>query len=245
VAVVNQFMARKLWPGQNPIGKRFYCDEYKDKPLEVVGVSKDGKYQWMFEDPGPYFYRPIGQDYQSERTLHIRTTGAPQDLALTVIKEIHTLDPNLPVYDVMPMEEALGGGNGFFLLNIGAGFAGALGGLGLVLALVGVYGVVAYAASRRTHEIGIRMALGADRRNILRMVLGRGFGLVLAGIAAGVLLALGLARFMASMLFGIRPGDPLTFGVVSLLLALVALVACYLPARRATRVDPLVALRYE
>jgi ABC-type antimicrobial peptide transport system permease subunit len=161
------------------------------------------------------------------------------------VKQIHALDPALPVYDVLTMEEALGGGNGFFLLNMGAGFAGALGGLGLVLALVGVYGVVSYAASRRTHEIGIRMALGADRSKILGMVLRQGFGLALAGIGVGIVVALGLARFLSNMLFGIRPSDPVTFSVVALLLGAISMVACYLPARRATRVDPLVALRYE
>jgi len=245
VAVVNETMARKLWPGADPIGKRFFYDGAEGKPIEVVGVAKDGKYGWMFEDPTPYFYMPVGQDYRSERVLQIRTAGTPQDLALTTMKEIHEIDPNLPVYDVMTMEHAMGGGNAFFLLNIGAGLAAALGGLGLVLAVIGVYGVVAYAASRRTNEIGIRMALGASRGNILRMVLRQGFGVVLVGIGVGVLTALGLARFLANMLFGIQPTDPLTFSVVTVVLAVAAIVACYLPARRATRVDPLVALRYE
>jgi len=245
VAVINQTMAHRLWPGQDPIGKQFFYDAEKGKPVTVVGVSKDGKYEWMFEDPLPYFYLPIGQRYSSQRTLQIRTQGNPQDWKLTAVKEIHALDPALPVYDVLTMDEALGGGNGFFLLNVGAGFAGALGALGLVLALVGVYGVVSYAASRRTHEIGIRMALGADRSTILRMVLSRGFGLVLAGIAAGIVMALGLARFLTNMLLGVRPFDPVTFGGVSLLLVGISMVACYLPARRATCVDPLVALRYE
>ena len=245
VAVINETMARRLWPGQDPIGQQFFYDAAEGKPIQVVGVSKDGKYEWMFEDPLPYFYVPIGQQYFSQRTLQIRTQGNPQDWKLTAVKEIHTLDAALPVYDVLTMDEALGGGNGFFLLNMGAGFAGVLGALGLVLALVGVYGVVSYAASRRTHEIGIRMALGADRRTILRMMLSRGFGLVLVGIGAGVVVALGLARFLTNMLFGVQPSDPITFGGVALLLVSISMVACYVPARRATRVDPLVALRYE
>ncbi len=245
VAVVNQTMAQRLWPGADPIGKRFYYDAAPNQPIEVVGVAKNGKYQWMFEDPTPNFYLPIGQDYHSERALVVRTAGAPEDLGLSVVKEIHALNADLPVNDVMSMEQALNGANGFFLLNMGAGCAAALGGLGLVLALVGVYGVVSYAASRRTHEIGIRMALGADRGNILGMVLARGFGLVLAGIGAGIVASLGLTRFLANLLFGIRPADPITFVGVALILAAVSLLACYLPARRATRVDPLVALRYE
>jgi len=245
VAVINELMARRLWPGKDPIGKHFFYDTAEGKAIEVVGVSKDGKYEWMFEDPLPYFYVPIGQHYVSQHVLQIRTQGDPRDLKLTAVKAIHALDPALPVYDVLTMEEALGGGNGFFLLNMGAAFAGALGGLGLVLALVGVYGVVSYAASRRTHEIGIRMALGADRGTILRMMLSRGFGLVLAGIGAGIVVALGLARLLTNMLFGVRPSDPITFGGVALLLVSISMLACYLPARRATRVDPLVALRYE
>ncbi len=245
VAVVNETMAKQLWPNQDAIGKRFIADNADAKPIEVVGITKTGKYGWMFEDPSPYYYLPIGQDYRSQRMLQVRTEGAPESLALTVVKQIHELDPNLPVYDVMGMQKSLEGASGFFLLNMGAEFAGALGTLGLVLALVGVYGVVSYAASRRTHEIGIRMALGAGRPRILKMVLTRGFGLVLAGIAAGVVVALGLTRFMANLLFGIRPADPITFGGVALVLAAVSLVACYVPARRATRVDPLVALRHE
>ena len=245
VAVINETMARRLWPGQDPIGKQFFYDAEEGKAITVVGISKNGKYEWMFEDPLPYFYLPAGQSYVPQRTLQIRTQGNPQDWKLTAVKEIHTLDAALPVYDVLTMDEALGGGNGFFLLNMGAGFAGVLGALGLVLALVGVYGVVSYAASRRTHEIGIRMALGADRRTILRMMLSRGFGLVLVGIGAGVVVALGLARFLTNMLFGVQPSDPITFGGVALLLVSISMVACYVPARRATRVDPLVALRYE
>jgi predicted permease len=245
VAIINQTMAKKLWPNQDPIGKRFIADNANDKPIEVVGVTGNGKYEWIFEEPSPYYYTPIGQNYHSLRILQVRTAVAPESLAMTVVKQIHELDANLPLYDVMGMQEALNGGNGFFLLNMGADFAGALGALGLVLALVGVYGVVSYAASRRTHEIGIRMALGAGRPRILKMVLTRGFGLVLAGIATGVVVALGLTRFMANLLFGIRPADPVTFGSVALLLAAISLVACYIPARRATLVDPLVALRHE
>jgi predicted permease len=245
VAMVNEALARRFWPNQDPIGKRFYNNAEPDKPMEVIGVSHDGRYTWIFEDPRGFYFVPLTQSFAALHTLQVRTFGAPENLILTVQKEIRALDPNLPVYDVMTMEQSVQGGNGLFLLNLGAGFAGALGGLGLVLALVGVYGVVAYASSQRTHEIGIRMALGAQRSDVLRMVLQQGFGLVVAGIGLGLVIAFGLSRFIANMLFNMKPADPLTFSGVALLLAAVALVACYLPARRATRIDPVIALRYE
>lgn len=245
VAVVNGMMARRLWPGQDPIGKRFFNNAEPDKPIEVVGVSRDGKYGWIFEDLRSYYFLPLTQNFSSLHALHVRTVGAPENLMLTVQKEIRALDPDLAVYDVMTMEQALQGGNGLFLINMGAAFAAALGGLGLVLALVGVYGVVAYASSQRTHEIGVRMALGAGKGDILKMILSQGFGLVVVGIIVGLAAAFGLTRFIANMLFGITPADPLTFGGVALLLAAVALVACFIPAQRATRVDPMIALRYE
>jgi predicted permease len=245
VAVVNETLARRLWPDQDPLGKRFFNNDQADKPMEVVGVSRDGKYGWMFEDPRSYYFVPMTQDFSTLHALEIRTLGPPENMRLTVEKEIRALDPNLPLYDVLTMEQSMQGGNGLFLLNIGAAFAAALGGLGLVLALVGVYGVVAYASSQRTHEIGIRMALGAQRDDVLKMILRQGFGLVLAGIALGLLAAFGLSRFIANMLFNMKPADPLTFATVALFLAAVALIACFIPAQRATHVDPMIALRYE
>jgi putative ABC transport system permease protein len=159
--------------------------------------------------------------------------------------EVRELDPNLPVFDVMSMERSLGGANGFFLYKMGAAFAGTLGGLGLILAVVGVYGVVSYNVSQRRHEIGVRMALGASPGVVFRLVLRLIVVLVGGGVLLGSLAALGVTRFLASLLVGVAPWDPLTYASVDALLILVALVACYLPARRATRVDPSTALRYE
>jgi len=245
VAVVNQLMAEKLWPQRDPIGARFSFSGPEGPYVEVVGVSKNGKYGWLFEDPGMYFFVPLAQKYVSLRALHVRTRLPPQTLALSIQQQIRALEPDLPVHDVMTMEQALQGGNGFFLIRMGALLAAALGLLGLVLAVVGVYGVVSYSASQRTHEIGIRMALGAEASDILRLVVGQGLILVAAGAALGLIAALILSRFVANFLFGISPQDPMTFAGVAALLGAVALVACWLPARRATRVDPLVALRYE
>lgn len=244
VAVINETMANQLWPDQEPLGKRFSFTGPDGPWVEVVGLAKNGKYDFIFEDPTMYFYAPIEQNYRSARTLHVRVTGAPpSSLGLAVQKEVRALDADLPVYDVQTMTESLQGGNGFFLLKAGAGVAAALGALGLVLAMIGVYGVASSAASQRTHEIGIRMALGADQRDILRLVLQQGFVFVLAGLGMGVLVSLALARFIGRLLLGIAGHDPLTFGGVSLLLGAVALVACWIPARRAARIGPMVALK--
>ena len=243
VAVVNQFMANRLWPGEDPIGKRFKPQASKGQWLEVVGVTRDGKYNFIFEDKPMYYYMPLTQQYRPLRVIHIRTAGAPESLAPLVQKEIRSLNPYLPVYDVRSMTEMLDGGNGFFLLNMGALFGGALGLLGLILALVGIYGVVSYSANQRTQEIGVRMALGAQRTDILRLVVGQGLVLVAAGIVLGLGAAFGVSRFMGNMLFGISATDVPTFAAVPIVLGTMALIASYIPAFRATRIDPIAALR--
>ena len=245
VAIVTRYMADHFWPGQNPIGRRFTADDLGHGWLEVVGVVDDGKFQWIFDDPAPYFFVPLEQHYRSLHVLQVRTGVPPASLATAVEREIRALDPNLPVYDVLTMDEVLEGGNGFFLLRIGAAFAAALGLMGLVLAAVGVYGVVSYAASQRTQEIGIRIALGAKRRDIGRLVVGQGFVPVVIGLVAGLAAAAGLGRLIANLLFGISPTDPMTFIAVPVLLVAIAMIACYVPARRATRLDPIVALRQD
>ncbi len=245
VAIINQVMARKLWPDQDPIGKRFSMTGAQGPYIEVVGVARDSRTQWIFEDISSYFYLPMEQAFRSLHTVQVRTSVPPASLALAIQKEVRALDANLPVYDVMTMSEALNGGNGLFLINMGALFAGALGMLGLALAIVGVYGVVSYAASQRTHEIGVRLALGAQRGHILKLVVGQGLLLVSAGLVVGLFLSVWLARAMANFLFDLSPYDPVTFAGVSALLAVVALVACWIPAQRATHVDPVIALRYE
>jgi putative ABC transport system permease protein len=244
VAVVNEFMAKLLWPGKDPIGKRF---KPANDPLwrEVVGVTRTGKYRFIFEDPAPYYYEPIAQHYEALRVLQIRTTGDPEAMAPLVEKEVRALNPDLPVYDVRSLDHTLDGPNGFFLLRMGAMFGGALGLLGLLLALVGIYGVVSYTASQRTQEIGVRMALGAQRRDILALVVGHGFRLIAVGVVLGLLAALALSRVLSNVLFGISATDPATFITVPLLLGLMALIASYLPALRATRIAPSVALRNE
>jgi len=243
VAVINQFMAHRFWPNQDPLGKRFRSTDLGNEWIEVVGVVQNAKVQWIFADPEAFFFVPIAQHYTSLRTLQVRTAGDPAALAPLVEREIHAIDPDMPLFDVTPMARTMEGPNGFFLLEMAAIFGGGLGFLGLVLALVGVYGVVSYAASQRTQEIGVRMALGADRPDIVRLVLGRGLLLVMVGLGAGLAAALSVSRLVANLLFNISPSDPVTFVGVPLLLGSMALLASYVPARRATRIDPASALR--
>lgn len=192
----------------------------------------------------PYFYVPLDQDYRLPATLQVRTSN-PLAMARDVQETIRTLAPMLPIFDVQTMTQALDSVNGLVLFKIGAGLAASLGILGLLLAIVGVYGVVSYAASQRTHEIGVRVALGAQRHQILAMILGQGFVLVGAGLGAGILASMALSMLVRKFLLGVNALDPVTYLGVSAFLALIALAACYVPARRAIRVDPMVALRQE
>ena len=245
VAVVNEEMAKRLWAGQDPIGRRFSSFSASGPFLTVVGVVRNAKYNVISEWSKMYFYLPLAQNYKQVHVLQMRTSVPPESLIPVIEAQVREMDPDLPVFDVMSMERSLNGGNGFFLYKMAAAFAGILGGLGLVLAVVGIYGVVSYTVSLRTHEIGVRMALGAHRRNIFGLVLRQAVILVSAGVSLGLVAALGITRFLSSLLVGVTSYDPATFVSVPALLVIVALVACYLPARRATRVDPMVALRYE
>jgi len=245
VAVINELFAQRHWPGQEALGKRFRMADDKHPLIEVVGIIKTGQYQFIFAEREPYFFLPQAQSYTAMRELQVRAKVAPETLLPALREQVRALDANLPLFDVRTMSNALDGGNGFFLVNMGAVFAGSLGLLGLALAVIGVYGVVSYSASRRTQEIGIRMALGAQRGDILKMIFNQGIGLVGIGVAAGLGFSLLVARAMQNFLFGISAYDPITFAGVSLLLAAVALLACLIPARRATRIDPIIALRYE
>jgi ABC-type antimicrobial peptide transport system permease subunit len=208
-------------------------------------VAADGKYAFIGWEHKPYFYVPLAQNYTSAEALQIRSSVPPESLIKQVQNEVRALDPNMPISSIKTMNQSLEGGNGFLIFRVGATLAGAMGILGLTLAVVGVYGVVSFTASQRTHEIGIRLALGAERGAILRLVLRQGLGLVGAGVLAGLVAAWALTRAMANLLVGVSPTDPLTFTSAVLVLAAIAIWACYMPARRAMRTDPMVALRYE
>ncbi len=245
VAIVNQTMAQQFWPNQDPIGKRFSLASATGPFVQVVGVAANGKYVFLGWSNQPYFYLPLAQNYVAYRTLQLRTSVPPENLIPQVQGAVHALAPTIPASDARSMKEALSGANGYFIFRVGAVLAAALGILGLTLAVVGVYGVVSYAASQRTHEIGIRMALGADRRNILVLVLRQGLTLVIAGVLSGLLLSWALTRSMATLLVGVSPTDALTFASATLLLTAIGLWACYAPARRAMRLEPMAALRHE
>ena len=242
VAVVNQTMAAQFWSNQDVIGKRF---EAKGSFWQVVGIAQNGKYAFIGEDARPFFYLPLKQSFVSMRVLQIRTSMAPQALIASVQQVIKSLDPGLPTLSLLTMNDSLAGANGFMIFRMGSVLASCIGGLGLIMAAVGVYGVVAFAATQRTREIGIRVALGATRGQVLKLVLRQGVWVIAAGAALGVLATAGITRGIANLLVGVSATDPLTFIAATLFLAVVALYACYVPARRAMKVDPMVALRYE
>jgi predicted permease len=245
VAIINALMAERFWPQEEALGKRFRWGEKGDF-LEVVGVVRNGRYVMLGEEPRPYFYVPLAQSYTSPVTLHVWTIGDPAAFVPSLRKVLGELDPHLPVYSVRTMPEHLrSSAFATMPLRMGATLAGVQGLLALALAVMGIYGVVAYVVSQRTREVGIRMALGAQKLDILRLVVRDGLRLTLIGVALGLVGALGVAMVIGKVLYGLSPASlPVIIGVV-LLLGSVTFVACYLPARRAMKVDPMVALRYE
>jgi macrolide transport system ATP-binding/permease protein len=246
VAVINQTMAKTFWPKEDPIGKRFSLQgQTGPSMIEVVGIVLDGRYKGVIEEPQPFFYVPLEQNYMQFRTIHVRTSVPPETLAPLIEARIHELAPNVPVSEVQTMSKALDGINGFFFFRFGAQLTGTMGILGLILAVIGVYSLVSYAATQRTHEIGIRMALGAEPRDVLKLVLRQNVMVVGIGLVFGLAVAFAGTRIIANLIVGVRPTDFMTFVTVVVLVSLIALVACWIPARRATRVSPLVALRYE
>jgi predicted permease len=242
VAIINEAAAKRFWPGQNALGKRFrfFGDEaYR----EVVGIVPTTVVATLGEEPQPQFFLPMRQNYADFVTLYVRTQADPATVMNTVRREVQTLAPTMPLVNVQTMAEILQ--LGLWAPRMGAVLLGIFGLLALLLAAVGLYGVLAYTVSQRTQEIGIRMALGAQRSNVLRLVLRQGMVLVVTGIGVGVLAGLLVARLLTSLLYAVNAVDPLTFVGMPLLLLLVALLACWIPAWRATKVDPMIALRCE
>jgi predicted permease len=242
VAIVNEAMAKLLWPGENAVGKRFTIVQ---NPIvyEVVGVAATSVTLQIGETPQPLIYRPIEQVYAPATMLLLRTTNEPEKIVAAARDQVQTLDPKMPMRNTGTVQERLT--QGLWAPRMGAALLSIFGGLALLLAMVGVYGVISYSVSQRTQEIGVRMALGAQARDVRSLILRQGMVLALAGGVTGLVASALAGRLVSGLLYGISPTDPLILTVVAVTLLLVAFVACYVPARRATRVDPLVALRTE
>jgi predicted permease len=242
VAIVNQALVDRFWPGENAIGKRVRDGR---QSFTIVGVAGNAKYRLLTYAPEPVLYLSLYQAYHhtQDTAIHVRVWGDPRAVAPSLEQAVHQLNPELPLFNVNPLATTMRLGSIFD--RVAAAFAGSFGVLALLLAAVGIYGVVAYATRQRTREIGIRMAMGAERHAIYRLILREGFALISSGLAVGTLLALAFTRLLRSRLYGVSETDPLTFVSVGLVLSAVALLACHVPARRATKVEPTVALRAE
>ncbi|HJN42997.1 MAG: hypothetical protein CL477_13815 [Acidobacteria bacterium] len=240
VVVVNQTFAERFWPGENPVGRRIVAN---NAPLEIIGVAGNVKHRSLGEDSGFFLYGTLQQVYRSDSTLIARAASPPSQLMAAARAEIRNLDPNLPVFGIMSMEEHVGAS--MLTQRMAALGAGVFGLLALALAALGVYGVVFYSAGLRRREIGVRVALGAKTADVVSLIVKMGLAPTLAGIGLGLVAAFAVTRFLESLLFGVSPTDPATFAVICVLLIGVAAVASFVPALRASRVDPQIALRYE
>jgi putative ABC transport system permease protein len=243
VVVINQYMAQQLWPGESAVGKRIFIGPESHEGIEVIGTVKTGKYRNLAEDPRLAMYFPVSQRRPGIMTLVARTNGDPRNFVGAIRHEMEMLDRTVPLSSVRTMPEHMTWP--LWAPNMAASLSLGFGLVALLLSSVGLYSVMAYVVSQRTKEVGIRMALGASRKDVLQMVTSQGMRLALIGAAIGLALSLALAKVVSSLLIGISGYDVTTFVVVSALLAAVAFIASLLPARRATKVDPLVALRYE
>jgi predicted permease len=246
VAIISEALVKKYWPGQDPIGKQIAPRALVFPAETIVGIAADVKRISLRESPPPEMYVPYTQKIWPSllaMNVVVRATQDPASLATSLRAAVHSVDPDLPIANLRTLNSIVA--ESMTVPRFAMLLLGAFGGLALVLAAVGMYGVISYNVTQRTQEIGIRMALGAQRGKVFQMILGQGVRLAALGITIGIVAAFAAMRLMRSFLYGIGANDPLTFGAVALLLTFIALLACYIPARRATRVDPMVALRYE
>jgi putative ABC transport system permease protein len=242
VAVINEAAAKHFFPGQDPVGKHI-ANSRDMVQREIVGVAADVKFNTLNAADVEEMYLPMAQVPWPNTTLLVRSEANSQSLVAAVRAKIAEIDPNLPVTGISSMEEVVGASVAQPKLTMQ--FVGIFAGFALLLAAVGIYGLMAYSVTARKQEMGIRVALGARPADILRLVVGQGMRMTVIGVVVGVIVSLALTRLLASLLFGVRATDPLVFGAATVILAGAAFVACYIPARRATRVDPIVVLRYE
>jgi putative ABC transport system permease protein len=245
VALINATMARRFWPNEDATGKRFHWGHpgSKEPWIEIIGVVGDTKLYGLANPSRLELYMPLQQSRSSDMFLVLRSAIDPASLTPAVRDAVASIDKDQPVFSVNTMKQLVDAS--VATRHITLVLLGLFSGLALLLAAIGIYGVISYSVQQRTHEIGIRMALGAQRRDVLRLVVGQGVRLAALGIAIGIAAAFGLTRLMASLLFGVGAYDPVAFVTAAIILLLVAIAACYIPARRAIAVDPMVALRYE
>jgi macrolide transport system ATP-binding/permease protein len=244
VVVINETMAKRFWPEADAIGKRIRVDGPTGAFYEVIGIAQNGKYRTIGENPRPYMYLPFSQNYAAEHmTLLLHTSGNPKNLIGPVRNQIQALDKQLPIFDIKTMEEHMS--RSLLSAQMSAAFTSIFGLLALILALTGLYGVIWYSVTLRRREMGIRMALGAQQSDILKLVLKQGLGMALIGMGIGLLGAFGVGQLMSSLLYGVSSMDTVTFAIVTLVFLLCALLASYFPARKATRIEPMITLRAE
>ena len=254
--IINETLAKKQWPSEDPIGKRVTMDDQRSSSaprwLTVVGVIKDVKQDSWVETPDNEIYLPFAQSRDfyagtagqfTSMTMVVRTTVSPLNLVTGAKDAVNSLDGNVPVSGVVSMDQVVT--DTLWQQRFNLQLIGLFAGVAMLLAAIGLYGVMSYSVTQRTHEVGLRMALGAEGRDVIKLMVGQGMKLALAGVGIGLLAAFGLTRLMEKLLFGVSTTDPLTFAGIALLLTLIALLACWIPARRAAKVDPMVALRCE
>jgi predicted permease len=244
-AVINQTLADTLWPGENPLGRRVKMLRPAGPEVEVIGVVRDGKYVFLWEAPRGMLFRPLAQAQPTLSTLEVFTDGNPELHATAVQAALQSIDPDVPVFAVQTMSDYLEYGSAFLMFRIGALFTGVFGAIGLLLASIGLYGVVAYDVAQRTHEIGVRKALGAVGSDILREVAWRSAWLVVPGAIVGLAIAAALGIAVRAMLLDVSPFDPATYARTTMVLLAVSALAALLPARRAARANPVDTLRAE
>jgi predicted permease len=238
VAIVNRTMVARYWGGQDPVGRRL---QVKGGWARVVGVAADSKYESMREGPKPFFYVPLRQDFTRGPALNIRTTQSLQSISAALVREVHALDSNLALYEMITLQEQVNRSTSPQLVAVT--LVSILGGLALLLAGVGLYGVMSYAVAQSRRDLGLRMALGADAANLLRLVISRGLRLTAGGVLFGTVAGLALTRLLGKLLYNVSPHDPLAFGSALAMMTITAIAACLLPAWRATRTDPAQVLR--
>jgi predicted permease len=238
LAIVNEAMAAKYWPGKDPVGQRLKA---KDRWLQIVGIAKNSNYRSKTETPIPFFYVPLRQNFRVQNSLVIRTRETPGAMMTALAREVHALDPNLAPLITERLQDQIDLIS--YSQRLAVSLVALFGGMALFLAAIGLYAVVSYTVSQGTRELGLRMALGAGTKDLMRLVMSRGLFLTASGVAIGVLAAFLLTRLMSNMLYKISPHDPLAFGSAIAVITIASLAACFFPAWRATRIDPIQALR--